>query len=62
MDREKRTQRRIKVEKAILKIDHIQKYYGDKGVVTKAINDISFEIKAGEFVGIMGASGEKQHY
>lgn len=44
------------MEKAILKIDHIQKYYGDKGVVTKAIDDISFEIKAGEFVGIPKAA------
>ncbi|WHH60641.1 ABC transporter ATP-binding protein [Petroclostridium sp. X23] len=47
----------MKVEKAILKIENIQRYYGNKGVVTKAIDDISFEVKVGEFVGIMGASG-----
>jgi putative ABC transport system ATP-binding protein len=47
----------VKVEKIILKTEHIQKYYGNKGIVTKAIDDISFEIKEGEFVGIMGASG-----
>ncbi|WP_349239092.1 ABC transporter ATP-binding protein [Petroclostridium sp. X23] len=45
------------MEKAILKIENIQRYYGNKGVVTKAIDDISFEVKVGEFVGIMGASG-----
>lgn len=45
------------MEKTILKTDNVQKYYGNKGVVTKAIDNISFEIKEGEFVGIMGASG-----
>ena len=41
----------------ILKLDHIQKFYGNQGNTTKAINDISFSVKEGEFVGIMGASG-----
>lgn len=41
----------------ILKQEHIQKYYGNQGNITKAINDISFSVAAGEFVGIMGASG-----
>lgn len=43
--------------KEILKLDHIQKYYGNGGNVTKAIQDISFSVQEGEFVGIMGASG-----
>ncbi len=43
--------------KEILKLDHIQKYYGNGGNVTKAIQDISFFVQEGEFVGIMGASG-----
>lgn len=41
----------------ILKLDHIQKYYGNGGNITKAIRDISFSVGEGEFVGIMGASG-----
>ncbi len=41
----------------ILHVNHIEKYYGNKGMVTKAVNDISFTVKKGEFVGIMGASG-----
>jgi len=41
----------------ILKLDHIQKFYGNHGNFTKAINDISFSVSEGEFVGIMGASG-----
>ena len=40
--------------KEILKLDHIQKYYGNGGNVTKAIQDISFSVQEGEFVGIMG--------
>ncbi|MEE0434096.1 MAG: ABC transporter ATP-binding protein [Peptococcaceae bacterium] len=41
----------------ILTIDHIQKYYGNGGAVTKAIDDISFSVASGEFLGIMGESG-----
>lgn len=43
--------------KEILKLEHIQKYYGTGGNITKAIQDISFSVYEGEFVGIMGASG-----
>ena len=43
--------------KQILRLDHIQKYYGNQDTITKAINDISFSVNEGEFVGIMGASG-----
>ena len=45
------------MEKEILKVDNIEKYYGRKGNVTKAIDNISFTIEEGEFVGVMGASG-----
>ena len=41
----------------ILKISGIEKYYGSRSSLTKAIDNISFETKKGEFVAIMGASG-----
>lgn len=41
----------------VLKVDNIEKFYGSKGNITKAINGISFEVKSGEYIGIMGASG-----
>ena len=41
----------------ILKVQNIEKYYGGKSSLTKAINGISFEVEEGEFVAIMGASG-----
>lgn len=41
----------------ILTVSHLQKYYGARSSVTKAIDDISFQVDPGEFVGIMGASG-----
>ena len=41
----------------ILEVKNIEKYYGNKSNLTKAINNISFEVNKGEFVGIMGASG-----
>lgn len=43
--------------KEILKVDNIEKYYGRKGNITKAIDNISFTVEEGEFVGVMGASG-----
>ena len=43
--------------KELLKLDHIQKYYGNEGNVTRAIRDIDFSVMEGEFLGIMGASG-----
>ncbi len=42
---------------ALLKIDHVEKYYGNKSSLTKAVNDISFSVDKGEFTAIMGASG-----
>lgn len=41
----------------MLKVEHIEKYYGNKDNITKAIDDISFVVQNGEFIGIMGASG-----
>ncbi|MCI8996464.1 MAG: ABC transporter ATP-binding protein [Lachnospiraceae bacterium] len=41
----------------ILCVSNIEKYYGNKGSMTKAIDNISFQVQSGEFVGIMGASG-----
>lgn len=41
----------------ILKIKNIEKYYGNKGSLTKAINNISFTVEEGEFLSIMGSSG-----
>ena len=41
----------------VLKIDNIEKYYGNKGNIVKAIDGISFNVKKGEFVGVMGPSG-----
>ena len=41
----------------VLKIEHIEKYYGNRGSLTKAVDDISFDVEKQEFVAIMGASG-----
>ena len=43
--------------KTILKVDNLEKFYKNKGSITKAVNHISFEVQEGEYVGIMGASG-----
>lgn len=45
------------MNKEVLKVSNIEKYYGSNGNITKAINNISFSVEEGEFIGIMGASG-----
>lgn len=42
---------------SVLKIEHIEKYYGNRGSLTKAVDDISFDVEKQEFVAIMGSSG-----
>lgn len=41
----------------VLEVKQIEKYYGNKSNLTRAIDNISFDVVEGEFVGIMGASG-----
>ena len=41
----------------LLELKSIQKYYGTRGSITRALNGISFSVSEGEFIGIMGASG-----
>lgn len=41
----------------LLELKSIQKYYGTRGSITRAVNGISFSVSEGEFIGIMGASG-----
>lgn len=41
----------------VLEVKNIEKYYGGKSNLTKAVDNISFNVKQKEFVGIMGASG-----
>lgn len=41
----------------MLQIQNIEKYYGSKNNITKALDRISFDVADGEFIAIMGASG-----
>ena len=47
----------MRVLDKILDIKNVEKYYGNKGNVVKAIDDMSFQVFRGEFVGVMGPSG-----
>lgn len=41
----------------MLEVKNIEKYYGSKNNVTKALDRVSFTVEDGEFMAIMGASG-----
>ena len=43
--------------KTVLQVQNMEKYYGNKGNVTKAVDGISFDVEKGEYIGIMGTSG-----
>lgn len=41
----------------VLEVKHIQKYYGNEGGLTKALEDVSLTVEKGGFLGVMGPSG-----
>ena len=41
----------------LIYVEDVEKYYGNKNNIVKALDKIKFSIKNGEFMGIMGASG-----
>ena len=41
----------------VLDAQHIEKVYGSRNNVTRALDDVSFKVTKGEFVAIMGPSG-----
>ena len=42
---------------AILEVSNLSKIFGQRHDRVRALNDLSFQVNAGEFVGIMGPSG-----
>ena len=42
---------------SLLRLQNVEKYYGSRSSLTKAVDDISFNVEKGEFTAIMGASG-----
>lgn len=47
----------VRVGVPVLEVNHVEKVYGSRNNVTRALADVSFAVDKGEFVGIMGASG-----
>lgn len=41
----------------MLQVRNIEKYYGNRNNITKALDRVSFDVADGEFIAIMGASG-----
>ena len=45
---------------SVLKVDNIEKYYGSKANLTKAIDRISFEVEEGEFPCLKSLQADNQ--
>ena len=43
--------------KELLKVEHLKKYFNTTGGVLHAVDDVSFSIRAGETLGVVGESG-----
>lgn len=44
-------------EEILLRVENIEKYYGGLSTVTRALDQLSFHVRKGEYISIMGASG-----
>ena len=44
-------------QESLLRVENIEKYYGGLGTVTRALDQLSFHVRKGEYISIMGASG-----
>ena len=44
-------------EQNLLKVRNVKKYFNTPSGVVKAIDDVSFDVKQGEIVGLIGESG-----
>ena len=47
---------------SLLKLDKVSKVYGEGNTEVTALHSISLDVKAGEFIGIVGPSGSGEKY
>ena len=44
-------------ENILLKVRNVKKYFNTPSGIVKAIDDVSFDVKQGEIIGLIGESG-----
>ncbi len=47
---------------SLLKLDKVSKVYGEGNTEVTALHPMSLDVKAGEFIGIVGPSGSGKKY
>ncbi|MDE6220246.1 MAG: ABC transporter ATP-binding protein [Lachnospiraceae bacterium] len=47
----------INEKESLLRVKYVEKYYENSAIVTKVLDQISFDVQSGEYISIMGASG-----
>lgn len=57
MDQQKNTQPAATDSSALLRVEHLKKYFKTKGGLLHAVDDVSFNINKGETLGLVGESG-----
>lgn len=48
--------------KTVLQVQNMEKYYGNKGNVTKAVDGISFDVEKGELHRYYGSVRKRKNY
>ena len=47
----------LRVEKSVAKLKSVSKFYGQGSLIVKALDELNLEVRKGDYLAVMGASG-----